>query len=90
MFVHLGNDVMADIKNIIGVLDIEKITAPKTTRNFLSAAGKLGRVVYCSYEMPKSFIVCLDENLTETVYISQLAPATICKRIRNITIGKFD
>ena len=80
MFLHLGNDVLINTKNLIGIFDIEKSSISKFTKEFLGNAEKTKRIVNVSYEMPKSFIVCLDEDLNETVYISQISTATLKKR----------
>lgn len=80
MFLHLGGDHIINTKELIGIFDIENTSVSKITKKFLSTASKKKRVVNCSYEMPKSFAVCLDNDLTETVYISQLSCATLLKR----------
>ena len=80
MFLHLGNDVLINTKNLIGIFDIEKSSISKHTKDFLSNAEKMNRIVNVSYELPKSFIVCLDEDFNETVYISQISTATLKKR----------
>ena len=80
MFLHLGNDVLINTKNLIGIFDIEKSSISKFTKEFLDNAEKTKRIVNVSYEMPKSFIVYLDEDFNETVYISQISTATLKKR----------
>jgi hypothetical protein len=80
MYLHLGNDFIVNEKDIIGIFDIEKSSVSQITKQFLNNASKNLRVVNCTYEMPKSFVVCLDKDLTETVYISQLACSTLLKR----------
>lgn len=81
MFLHLGNDFLINTKNLIGIFDIEKVSISKATKDYLNKASKMNRVVNVSYELPKSFIVCLDKHLNETVYISQIATATLKKRM---------
>lgn len=83
MFLHLGNDVLINTKNLIGIFDIEKSSISKFTKEFLGNAEKTKRIFNVSYELPKSFIVCLDEDLNETVYISQISAATLKKRFIN-------
>ena len=80
MYLHLGNDHIVNEKYIIGIFDLEKSSVSKYTRDFLAEATRNNRVVNCTQEMPKSFIVTLDEDLTERVYISQLACSTLKKR----------
>ena len=82
MFLHLGNDYMVNTKDVIGIFDIENTSVSKITKDFLNESSKNRRVVNCTYEMPKSFIVCLDKDFTETVYISQMSCATLLKRFK--------
>ena len=80
MFLHLGNGVRVAMQDVIAVMDIEKSSTSKITKEYLARAGKSGWVVYCSYEMPKSFVITLDRNFTERVYISSIDPSTLKKR----------
>ena len=82
MYLHLGNDFIVNEKDIIRIFDLEKSSVSKYTRDYLSEATKQKRVVNCTMELPKSFVVTLDEDLTERVYISQLACSTLKKRAR--------
>ena len=65
MYLHLGNDFMVNERDIIGIFDIENSSVSQITKQYLSHASKNARVISCSYEMPKSFVVCLDKDLTE-------------------------
>ena len=87
MYLHLGSDVVIPKKNIIGIFDLDTATISKHTKNYLSAAEKEGRVVNVSYELPKSFVVCIENDKT-FVYISQLSSQTLNKRF-SITAGSF-
>lgn len=84
MYLHLGNDFIVNEKDIIGIFDLEKSSVSKYTRDYLSEATKQKRVINCTYELPKSFVVTLDEELTERVYVSQLNCATLKKRSVNL------
>ena len=83
MYLHLGNDYLVNTNEIVGIFDIENSSVSKDTKDFLSYAEKNKRVVYCTYEMPKSFVVCFDRDYTEKVYISQMSCATLLKRFSN-------
>ena len=82
MLLHLGNDYTVNTKNIVGIFDIENTSTSQITKDFLNEAAKKKRVVNCTFEMPKSFVVCIDKDLTETVYISQMSCATLLKRYK--------
>lgn len=79
MYLHLGQDTVVNSDQVIGVFDMENSTLSRHTRKFLTKAQKEGRVINVSLELPKSFILC-KEGEKETVYISQISPATLLKR----------
>lgn len=80
MILHLGEDVSVRLEDVIGIFDLENTTLSKSTRQFLSDAEKGGRVVCVTSELPKTFVVCMGQDKGETVYLSQMAAATLKKR----------
>ncbi len=79
MFLHLGNECVVKKGDIIGVFDIENTSVSKDTKAFLAAVSKMGKVVYVTNELPKSFVVC-ERDGKITTYISQISVATLRKR----------
>ena len=79
MYLHLGENVAVNGKDIVSVIDLENSTVSAHTREFLKAAQQNGQVVNVSDEMPKSAIVC-DRKGRKTVYISQISTATLVHR----------
>ncbi len=84
MYLHIGNGYSVRTSEIVGIFDIENTSISKSTKEYLANAEKLKRVIYTTFDLPKSFIVCFDKQLTERVYISQLACATLYKRMKRI------
>lgn len=80
MYLHLGNDVVVKMSDIVGIFDIENTTTGKNTGHLLEKAQKDGNVVNVTFELPKSFVVCM-ENEKERVYVCQVSAATLRKRI---------
>ena len=83
MYLHLGENTVVKSSDIIGIFDIENTSVGRITKDFLSSAGKNGKVVNVSYEMPKSFVLCLDKGEGQTVYISQISCSTLRKRAKS-------
>lgn len=79
MYLHLGENTVVTTKSILGIFDLDTTTISKHTRDYLARAEKSGSVVNVSSELPKSFIVCSENNKT-TVYISQISSRTLLKR----------
>lgn len=81
MYLHLGQDTVVRFRDIVGIFDIENASISKFTKEFLRTSEQGLQVVNVSYELPKSFIVCQNGETT-TVFISQISPATLKKRVR--------
>jgi len=79
MYLHLGEKTVIRTDTILGIFDLDNSTISKKTRDFLANATKQGKVINVSYELPKSFIVC-KENDDWKVYISQISSQTLLKR----------
>ena len=75
MYVHIGPSKAVRKEDIISVFDLDSSTVSVFTRSFLSKAEKEKRVVFLSYDLPKSFILMRDE----TVYLSPFNSSTIIK-----------
>lgn len=82
MYIHLGADTVVRSDTVVGIFDTDNTTLSRHTRDYLAHAEHEGRVVSITYELPKSFVVCV-ENGRETVYLSQLSAATLRKRIQH-------
>lgn len=80
MFLHLGDNYIIPIKDIIGIFDLEATTTTKETREFLNVSEEEGFITTISNEMPKSFIVT-EEDSKSRIYLSPISVATLRKRI---------
>lgn len=80
MYLHIGQETVVPIREIIGIFDMDNTTISKTTRQFLNEAQRAGRVVTVGDDLPKSFVVCQKEKEPPTVYLSQLSCTTLLKR----------
>lgn len=87
MFIHLGNEIIVNSKNIVGIFDIENTTTGKNTSKLLEKATKEKRVINVSFEMPKSFIVSIEKG-REIIYISHISVATLRKRYKASTLNQ--
>ena len=80
MFLHLGQNIVISMKDIVGIFDLETSTISGTTRDYLAAAQKAGNVISISGDMPKSFILCNSKDGRTTVYTSPISTSTLLKR----------
>ena len=83
MYLYLGQKTEINTNDIIGVFDLDTATVKKPTREFLSKTEKEGKTIeVIGDDLPKSFILEHKKG-SDRVYISQIAPATVLKRINN-------
>lgn len=79
MYIHLGGNYVVKENEIIGIFDLDTSTVSKHTRNFLNKKEKEKKVIYTSYELPKSFVLAGNKK-QEKIYISQISSLTLEKR----------
>ena len=84
MYLHLGQGVVVPQKSIVGIFDLDNTTQSHITRRYLNLAEAAGNVVNVSEDLPKSFVICQEAEMT-TVYLSQLSSATLLKRSESVT-----
>ena len=78
-YLHLGKGTVVRTDEVIGIFDLDVTSQSHLTRKYLSAAEKAGQVVNAAEDIPKSFVVC-GKGKKKTVYLSQMATATLLKR----------
>ena len=79
MFLHLGENVVVPIKDIIGIFDIETTMYSSDTIQFLRMAEEDGFVERITKEKPKSFVIA-EVNKKSKIYLSPISSATLTKR----------
>ncbi|MGI6040255.1 MAG: DUF370 domain-containing protein [Clostridiales bacterium] len=87
MYLHLGGQVVVPYDSVIGIFDIDNTTLSKHTRNYLTKAQNEQRVVNVSEDLPRSFVVC-EKHRETTVYISQISPHTLLRRVEENEYAK--
>ncbi|MDR1131287.1 MAG: DUF370 domain-containing protein [Oscillospiraceae bacterium] len=80
MYLHLGKNAVSAYADVVAVCDLDSASHSHLTRTFLSAAEKNGQVINVCEDLPKAFVVCADKRGGQTLYLSQLAAATLLKR----------
>lgn len=79
MYLHIGQDTVVRLCDIVGIFDIDTASISPVTREYLKAAQENGRVVNVTGELPKSFVVCAEPEGVR-VYISQISSTTLLRR----------
>lgn len=79
MFLHLGENVVVPIKDVIGIFDIQSAMDSSDTIQFLRMADEDGFVERITDEKPKSFVIAEVDKMSR-VYLSPISSVTLTKR----------
>ena len=79
MFLHLGENVVVPIKDIIGIFDLQTTMYSSDTSAFIRMAEEDGFVERITDERPKSFIIAEVDNMSK-IYLSPISSTTLTKR----------
>lgn len=79
MFLHLGENVVVPVKDVIGIFDIQSAMDSSDTIQFLRMADEDGFVERITNEKPKSFVIA-EVNKMSRVYLSPISSSTLTKR----------
>ena len=79
MYLHLGSGALVEKKSIVGIFDLDNTSQSHLTRKYLNIADKSGQVINVAEDIPKSFVVCRDENGMR-IYLRQMSTQTLLKR----------
>lgn len=79
MFLHLGENVVVPVKDVIGIFDIETSMYSSDTSQFLRLAEEDGFVERITKDKPKSFVVA-EVDKKSKVFLSPISSVTLSKR----------
>jgi hypothetical protein len=79
MFLHLGENIVVPIKDIIGIFDVETSMYSSDTIQFLRMAEEDGFVQRITKDKPKSFIIA-EVDKKSKIYLSPISSSTLTKR----------
>ncbi|GAA0064779.1 extracellular matrix regulator RemB [Clostridium sp. CTA-1] len=81
MFLHLGENVVVPIKDVIGIFDMETSMYSSDTIQFLRLAEEDGFVERITKDKPKSFVIA-EVDKKSKIYLSPISSATLTKRTK--------
>lgn len=83
MFLHLGENIVVPVKDIIGIFDYEATVYSVDTIQFLRMAEEDGFVERVNDERPKSFVIAEVDNMSK-IYLSPISSSTLSKRAGSV------
>lgn len=78
MFLHLGENVVIPLKEVIAIFDIESSSNVDTNR-FLKIAEEDGFIKRITKDTPKSFVLT-ERKKKSIIYLSPISSVTLVKR----------
>lgn len=78
MYIHIGSDHAVNVKDIIGIFDMDNTTVARASRGFLSRVQAEDIVVNTTDDLPRSYVVTHSGG-EEKVYLSSISTATMTK-----------
>lgn len=76
MYLHLGYSTVLPFEEIIGVFDLDGVSASRRTQEFLEGAEEAGELVDIGRGLPASLVVS-----DWASYLSPIRSATLAKRL---------
>jgi extracellular matrix regulatory protein B len=83
MFLHLGENIVVPIKDIIGIFDVETSMYSSDTIQFLRMVEEDGFVERITKDKPKSFIIA-EVDKKSKIYLSPISSSTLTKRSKSL------
>lgn len=79
MFLHLGEEHMIPVKDIVLIADYESTTHSEITDEFFDMSREEGFIIDYSSDNPRSFVLT-----GEIIYLSKISSKTLAKRIKRL------
>ena len=83
MYLNIGNEEILK-RQIVGIFDLDSATVKKNSRDTLTKLEKEGKAVTLTADLPRSFIVTVNDDGEQTVYLSQYSAGTLMGRMKEI------
>ena len=89
MFLHLGNDVYVNQKDIVAVCNLDTASVSKNTQIYLKKSEEMGVVETICTDIPKTFVIVRKKN-KDKVYLTNISSVTLLKRSETSGENQFD
>ncbi len=79
MYLHLGQDHVVPLRNVVSIFDMDTATASKRTRKLLKRLQDEGRIVEVCDDLPRSAVLC-EDAIGEILYLTEMSSKALQKR----------
>lgn len=79
MYLHLGQDYIVPLQNVVAVFDMDTATASKRTARLIERLQDEGRIIELYEDLPRAAVLC-ENALGETLYLTSLSSQALQRR----------
>lgn len=79
MYLHLGQDYIVPLQNVVAVFDLDTATVSRRTQKLLGRLEHEGRLLSLYEDLPRSAVLCASP-LGEMLYLTGLSTAALSRR----------
>lgn len=90
MYLHVGNGKSLKKKHIIGIFDLDTATESKHTKAYIEKLSREGKISYEDDDLPRSFVISVDEMGEERVQLSRISTLGLKLRAETSTVEYND
>ena len=83
MYLHVGNELVINTRDIIGIFDMDNTTVSRQGRRFLPESQDKGFIINATDDLPKSYVVTKRKDETK-IYVSSSSTQALARSSRNI------
>ena len=83
MYLHVGNELVVNTRDIIGIFDMDNTTVSRQGRRFLPESQDKGLIINATDDLPKSYVVTKRKDETK-IYVSSYSTQAMSRSAQNI------
>ncbi len=80
MILHLGQDVSVFVRDVVMIMDAQRVNASQRTRQYVEKARENGNYFHLCEGEPKSYVLVQQGKRASLLYTSNISATTLYKR----------
>ncbi len=80
MILHLGQDVSVFVRDVVMIMDVQRVNASHRTRQYVERARENGNYFHLCQGEAKSYVLVQKGKGDSVLYTSNISAATLYKR----------
>lgn len=80
MILHLGQDVSVFVKDVVMIMDVQRVNTSQKTRQYVDKTRESGNYFHLGQGEPKSYVLVQRGEEAPKLYTSNISATTLYKR----------